>query len=507
MQEIAMKKKPKRQFRRLRRPPASGRKPTMPLTTQEMDIIRSDLTAYHRRFHSVFQRREQRDWSLFYLCGQLSELERKTVEAMVLALIGPDSNAVRAGQQFIGQGEWDAQKLILQHQQQVARSLGDPAGIVIVDGSGIVKQGQDSAGVGHQYCGSVGKVANCQNGVFVAYLSPWGFTLVDVRLYLQEEWFDDDHRDRWKKCGIPNEITFRTEAQLAQDMLLGLIERDVLPFRWVVFDEHFGENTVLLDTIETQNKWYFAEVPCTTRVWLRRPQVEPPGRGPLGRPRTRPRLAANAAPSREVRAVAATLPASAWHRRTIKEGSKGPLVAEFAFLRVVAARDQLPGPRVWLVVRRSLGPQPEFKYFLSNAPADCAQSDLVHLSGTRWPVETSLEEGKGEVGLDQYETRTWRGWYHHMAQSFIALHFLVLIQLKFKKTAGTDHRTGPRIGRPSSSGGHQIAPRRSRHCGLSATSQSRGLSFPSKTNAGAPSQGVETQKRQSLVVMRSLVVI
>jgi SRSO17 transposase len=433
-----MKKKIKRQFRRLRRPPASGRKPTVRLTEQDLDTIRSDLSVYHRRFHTVFQRREQRDWSLFYLCGQLSDLERKTIEAMVLALIGPDPNAVRAGQQFIGQGEWDAQQLMVQHQQAVAQSLGDKAGILIVDGSGVVKQGQDSVGVGHQYCGCVGKVANCQEGVFVAYLTPKGYTLVDVRLYLQEEWFDDDHRDRWKKCGIPDEVTFRTEPQLAQEMLQELVERGVLPFRWVVFDEHFGDNSVLLDTIATLNKWYFAEVPCTTRVWLRRPRLEPPGRGPLGRPRTRPRLAAQAAPSREVRAVAAGLPASAWKRRTIKEGSKGPLVVEFAVLRVVAVRDQLPGPRVWLVIRRSLGVPPEFKYYLSNAPTHCAHSDLIHLSGMRWPVETTLKEGKGEVGLDQYETRTWRGWYHHMAQSMLALHFLVRVQLKFKKTAGAD---------------------------------------------------------------------
>jgi len=441
-----MSKRTRRQFR-ARRPPASGRKPALRLTPSDIEAIRDELVAYHGQFDSVFQRREQRYWSLFYLCGQLSNVERKTVEPMVLTFYGPDVNLVRAGQQFIGQSPWKSERLVLRHQQLVAESLGDPDGIVIVDGSGFPKQGDDSVGVARQYCGCLGKIANCQEGVFAVYVTRHGYTFLDGRLYLHDEWFKDDHRERWKTCSIPNDMGFHTEPELAFDMVQGLAQRGVVPFRWVTFDEHFGESPSLLDKIDALGKWYFAEVPCNTRVWLRRPHIEPPGRGPLGRPRTHPRLAARAPRPRELRDIAMSLPRSAWQRYTIKEGSKGPIVAEFAFLRVTAVRAGLPGPHVWAVFRRSLGRQPEEKFYLSNAPVDCAHSDLVRLSGLRWPVETTLEEAKGEAGMDHYETRTWLGWHHHMAQVFLAHHFLMRLRLKFKKSARTDHCTGTPVGR------------------------------------------------------------
>jgi hypothetical protein len=145
-------------------------------------------------------------------------------------------------------------------------------------------------------------------------------------------------------------------------------------------------------------------------------------------------VAKNAPRARELRDIAVSLPKSAWARYTFKEGSKGPMVAEFAFLRVTTVRDKLPGPRVWAVFRRSLEPQPEVKFYLSNAPLTCARYELAQLSGLRWPVETALEEGKGEVGMDHYETRSWRGWHHHMAHTFLAHLFLMRLRLVFKKT-------------------------------------------------------------------------
>jgi SRSO17 transposase len=292
----------------------------------------------------------------------------------------------------------------------------------------------------------LGKIANCQEGVFVVYAGPHGYTFLDTRLYLPEEWFDDDHRERWKKCGIPDDIRFHTEPELALDMVQGLVKRGLIPFQWVTCDEHLWENPAFLDGISALDKWYLAEVPCNTRAWLRTPRVEPPGRGLLGRPRTRPRLAKNAPRPRELREIAAGLPRSAWTRYAIKEGSKGPLVAEFAFLRVTTVRAGLPGPRVWAMFRRGLGSQPELKFYLSNASLACARRDLAHLSGMRWPIETALEEGKGEVGMDHYETRTWRGWCHHMAQTFLAHHFLMRLRIMLKKSAGADHRTGTPIG-------------------------------------------------------------
>jgi len=255
MQEVAMSKRNKHQFHRERKPPASGRKPSWKLTPGDMETIRDELVAYHRLYHSVFQRQEQRHWSMFYLCGQLSNMERKTIEPMVLVLTGPDPNVVRAVQQFVGQGQWDTPVFVQRHQQLVAERLGDPRSVVIFDGSGFPKQGQDSAGVARQYCGHVGKIANCQEGVFAGYVSPHGYTFLDDRLYLPEEWFEADHRQRWQKCGIPDEVRFQTEPELALEMARDLVQRGVIPFQWVACDEHFGENPAFLDGIAALGKW------------------------------------------------------------------------------------------------------------------------------------------------------------------------------------------------------------------------------------------------------------
>jgi hypothetical protein len=141
-----------------------------------------------------------------------------------------------------------------------------------------------------------------------------------------------------------------------------------------------------------------------------------------------------------MRELVKLVPADQWQRRKIKEGSKGPLVAEFACMRVTPIRDELPGQRCWVVFRRTLGFQPEVKFFLSNAPATCSLPEFVRVSGLRWPIETGLEEAKGEVGMDHYETRTWRGWHHHMTLSILAHLFLVRLQLVSQKKSRIDHR-------------------------------------------------------------------
>ena len=428
-------------------PPASGRPAGLKLTEQEREAIAQTLNDYHRAFNDCFYRQEQRRWSALYLCGQLSNLERKTIEPMVLGLCGIRPNVVRAVQGFIGASQWNFEQLMHRHQAKVAVSLGDPRGVVIVDGSGFPKQGQHSAGVAYQYCGALGKVANCQEGVFVVYASPQGATFLNGRLYVPKEWFDRDHRTRWQACEIPDDTRFRTEPELALDMVRDLVERAVIPFQWVLCDEHFGQNPGFLDGIAVLGKWYFAEVPSDTRVWLNTPPVEPPGPSLLGRPRVRARVRLDAPCAQEVREIAAQLPKSKWQRLTIQEGCKGPLVAEFAFLRVTTVRDRLPGPRVWLVLRRSLDPQPELKYYLCNAPATYTPQRLAERSGQRWPIETVLEEAKGEVGMDHYETRTWRGWHHHMAQTFLAHHFLVQVRLQLKKIARLDDRASTAVSR------------------------------------------------------------
>jgi len=162
-----------------------------------------------------------------------------------------------------------------------------------------------------------------------------------------------------------------------------------------------------------------------------------------------PRVSRTVPRPQTLREVMAGLPARAWYVHLIKEGSKGPMVAEFAWLRVTPIRDKLPGPRCWAIFRRTLGPEPELKFFLSNAPVNCPPLEFVRVSGLRWPVETTLEEAKGEVGMDHYETRTWAGWHHQMTLSILSHLCLVRAQLVFKKKPGVDDRTNTSIASPS----------------------------------------------------------
>ncbi len=477
-----MRKNSKRTKRPLSVPPASGREPSGKLTARDVITSVEEFTAYTRQFVGLFDRREQQHWSVFYLCGQLANLTRKTIEPMVLGLYGPDPKTVRALQHFIGQSLWSAVAMIGRCQQLVATWLGESDGVVIVDGSGFPKQGADSVGVARQYCGHLGKVANCQEGVFLVYASRRGFTFLDERLYLPEHWFGDDQRQRWQRCGIPDEVVFRTEPELALEMISGLARRAVVPFRWVTADEQFGRNPAFLQGISALGKWYLAEMPADTRVWKRTPSVEPPGCGPLGRPRLRSRVAKSAPPPERVDLLAKELPRSMWKRYTIKEGSKGPLRADFVFLRIAPVQHNLPGPRQWLVLRRSLAEPAETKFYLSNAPARCAPSQLVRVSGLRWPVETALKEGKGEVGMDHYETRTWLGWHHHMAQTFMAHLFLTRLQLVFKKKSGPDD-SSVAAADCSSDPGRRRSPRHCRPDRVSPMAQSGRLSLSSQSRS------------------------
>lgn len=488
-----------------RRPPASGRQPTGRLTAGDIATSADELLAFYAHFQALLRRREQRDWFLFYMCGQLSDLERKTIEPMVLALLGPTVNAVRTAQHFIGHGEWQSGPFLEQAQGLVAEWLGEPDGVVIVDGSGFPKQGQQSVGVAWQYCGHLGKLANCQEGVFVVYASRRGYAFVDERLYVPEIWFGADYQARWQRCGIPKSLAFRTEPQLGLEMITNLDERAVLPFRWVTCDEKYGENPAFLDGIAALGKWYLAEVAVDTRVWLRTPPIEPPGRSLFGPARTQPRVKRTAPRPLEMRDLITYVPRRAWRRRIIKEGSKGPLAAEFAWLRVTPIRDGLPGPRCWAVFRRTLGAQPEVKFYLSNAPATCPGQEFVRVSGMRWPVETAIEEGRGEVGMDHYETRTWEGWHHHMTLSILGHLFLIRLRLVFQKKSGADHRPSS----PAHCTRHHRRPGDfPRHLGdfaLSPTSEPRRLLFASQTDAfSAKPTPLKAAQRLSFVVIPDL---
>jgi len=420
-------------------PPPSGLPPTGNLAPRDVETLADALLAYHAEFAPLFRRAEQRHWALQYLQGQLLDLERKSIEPMALALADGD---VQAMQQFISVGAWDAASLLERHQALVAASLGDPAtGVLIIDGCDFPKQGQESVGVAPQWCGALGKVANCQASVVACYASARGYTLVDRRLYLPERWFSEAYQERRQRCGVPADQQPRTEPELAGELITTLHRRGVLPFQWVTCDEHFGNNPALLDAVAAADVYYLAEVPQSTRVWRERPPtVVPPSRG-RGRPPTRERVAPDAPAPVRVDQLAEQLAADQWTPAVIKEGAKGPLAAEFAFVRAVAVRDALPGPAVWVVLRRRRGEPPELKTYLSNAPAETPHPTLVWVSGMRWPVESAILECKSELGLDQYEVRGWVGWHHHLAMTFLAHHFLVRLRLQLGKKITGAHRT------------------------------------------------------------------
>ena len=407
-----------------------GLPPPLDLTPEEVEDLADELVAYHAEFAALYYRAEQAHWGLVYLHGLMAPIETKAIQPMAMALEGGNIQAI---QQFIGQGKWQDEKLLKKHWELVNETLGEEDGVWIVDGSGFPKKGEHSVGVGRQWCGQLGKVENCQVGVFAAYASRKGYTFLDRRLYLPEEWFNEDHRERWKKCGIPEGTVFRTKPKLALEMLNAMVAEKTLDFRWVAGDEAYGRDTAFLDGAAGLGFWYFAEVPYNTRVWQSRPKTAVPewaGRGP--RP-SKERLVEGESEAERVDAIAATVPEEEWKPYLIKEGSKGPMVAEFAFRRVVAVRDDLPGPEVWLVLRRSLGEEPELKTYLSNAPVDTPHTKLVRIAGMRWPVETALEDGKDGLGMGDYMVRSWLGWHHHMTECILAHHFLVRLQKRLKR--------------------------------------------------------------------------
>jgi SRSO17 transposase len=408
--------------------------PVLDLTPQDVDTIIDELRAYHTIYSPLFQRREQRECSQQYLHGLLLTIPRKSIEPMVLTLTGADRNAVRAMQQFLGEGTWEDTAILRRHWQEVDADLGDDDGVLILDGSDFPKQGLQSVGVKRQYCGELGKTANCQAGVFLAYASQQGYALLDRRLYLPEEWLTDEaYAVRRKACGVPETTTFTTKPLLGWSMIEAIEQAGTLRCRWVACDEGFGRDTTLLDKIDSLGLWYFAEVPHDTYVWQTRPATAVPEWSGRGRKPTRTQVLDPTVRPDTVADIAGQLPPHAWSRQVIKHGSQGPLVAEFAFVRVSAVRDGLPGPDVWLVLRRSLT-DGELKTYLCNAPAATAHLRLVRTSGMRWPIETCFEISKQELGMGDYELRSWRGWHHHMTLVILALSFLVRLQCRLKKT-------------------------------------------------------------------------
>jgi len=406
--------------------------PECNLTAFEIEEMVDELSRYHERFRDAFGRVEQMRQSRIYLQGLLGEQPRKTTERIALE----QGVAVRTLQHFIGQSPWPTEPVLATHQEQVGETLGEADGVMLIDESGVVKQGGHSVGVAAQYCGAVGKVANCQVGVYLGYVSRQGYSLVDGQLFVPEQWFEPDYAELRKETGVPTELTFQTKPQIALDLLTQAVAQDQIPFSTVAADALYGNSTEFRDGVAALGKEYFVEVSCDTQVWCERPRTwVPPRAGQRGRHPTRLRLHPESEPSQRVDTLALILPPAAWTPMTIKEGSKGPIVCEFACQRIIEARSGMPHEELWLVLRRNLDDPTQVKYYLCSSPANLPFSELVRLSGLRWPIEILFEESKGEVGFDHYELRGWLGWHHHMTLSILAHFFLVFLRIHLQHLA------------------------------------------------------------------------
>jgi SRSO17 transposase len=365
------------------------------------------------------------------MVGQFSELERKSIEPIALKV--EDGN-VRPMQRFISDAEWDDSSILTKYHSLVSEDMGTTDGVIIFDESGFVKKGNDSIGVSKQYCGTIGKVDNCQVGVFAAYASPSGYALLDKRLFIPQKWFTDEYRLRRNKCNLPEDVEFRTRPQLAAEMFNSIVDDGIIPFKYVLGDSLYGTSPEFIDAIEScSDVTYFVEVPNDTRCWLKQPitiQKQYKYRGEI---RSRTILENTEKKPITVNTLAKNINDYFWYRRKVSEGTKGPIEYEFTRRRIILSNGDLPQKTIWLIVRRSIEDKPVYKYYLSNAPTSARLSLFVWLSGIRWAVEQCFEETKSELGMDHYEVRKYRGWNHHILTCMLAHFFLWHLKIRLGK--------------------------------------------------------------------------
>lgn len=405
--------------------------PECKLSKREIERLSKELTKYMKQFAPAFERIEQVKHSQAYVQGLLSDVTRKNVEQMALGL----GKKVRSLQYFIGESAWAEEPVTTIHQGLIGESLGELDGVALIDESSTVKQGAESVGVARQYCGSVGKIANGQVGVYLGYASRKGYALVEGQLFMPEGWFDEEQAERRQVCGVPEGLRFKTKPEIGLELLQKAQKRGKLPFSWVAADELYGDSPAFRDGVDALGKWYFTEIKSTTLIWRNRPQVYIPKWKGHGRHPSRLRLCHSNQHPMQVKDLVRKISKQNWLQAVIKEGSKGPIACEFAFLRVIESRANLPVTELWLIMRRNLDDPSIIKYYFSNAPIDTPLNEFVRLSGMRWPIETIFEEAKGEVGLDHYEMRSWLGWHHHMLLVALAHHFLMRLKIRFQEQA------------------------------------------------------------------------
>jgi SRSO17 transposase len=352
---------------------------------------------------------EQRRHAAEYMTGLLSKLERKTSEAIAYLHDQPR----RGLQKFVGEAAWDHASLLDTLARQVGEDLGEPDAVIVFDPSAFPKKGTHSVGVARQWCGRLGKVENCQVGVFMAYVARKGHALINTRLYLPKEWTKD--RARRNGAGVPKAVRFRTRQQLALEMLDQCGE--LLPHGWVAGDDEMGRPSGFRQKLRANHERYLLAVPSNTLV--RDLDVPPPEYAGRGRHPMSPFL-------RLDRWLAA-LPKDAWTRVDVRDGEKGPLAVDVVKRRVQGRTETGgTGPEELLMVTREGQTDGTFKhdYYLSNADPGVPLTELARVSKAAHRIEECFERAKGEAGLGDYQVRNWSAWHHHQTLSLLAAWFL-----------------------------------------------------------------------------------
>jgi SRSO17 transposase len=385
------------------------------LSAQAVRHCLDHLTHFLQRYLPLFYRTEQRPLATLVIQGRLSALERKTSEPIAY-LAGHTRKPV---QHFVGAGAWDDEAVMAELRRHVAEVLGDPSAVLVLDSSGFPKKGAESCGVARQWCNRLGKLDNCQVGVFLSYAAPAGHAPLDRRLYLPEARAAD--RAHRRKTHVPGAVAFQEKWRIGLDLL----DRSGpgVPHGWVAGDDEFGRATEFREGLRLRHERYVLDVPANTLV--REVAVRPDGKRP---------------PFERAEVWAARQPPARWKTITVRDGEQGPLKVR-ALARRVQTQDEggRVGPSETLLVVREPGRDGRTWYAVSNARRQERLAVLVRVKAQRHRVEQVLQEGKGEVGLGQYEVRSWVGWHHHMTLSLVALWFLQLERRRLgEKSTGAD---------------------------------------------------------------------
>jgi SRSO17 transposase len=388
--------------------------------------LAEELVAFHELFHDCFLRSQQRLLGLGYLRGLVSDVVRKNIEAIALAFGG--EKKVRSMQNFLSRYLWDDGKMLVRTQGLLHESIGEREGMWCTDSTEFPKKGKESVGVARQYCGARGKTENCQCGVFTSFTSSIGYGLLEGQLYLPKLWFSPEYEQRREACHVPAGVEFATKNQIALELLRRQMERGIFHGQWVGCDSFFGVDSCFRDELAALGKIYLAAIKPRSKVWVGK------------------RVLKVAELARE--------PSIRWQRVILAEGAKGPIVADVARIRVYDNREEKPGVKQWLILRRLEDGQ--LKYYLSNASARVAKSTLWGALVRRWPIEQCFEDGKKHLGMDHYENRSWAGWHRHMLYVMLAMLFLLRLRLRFKKNPDTNLAPDPasvdRLPRPATTG-------------------------------------------------------